>query len=102
MKLDRISLTVPKEILEKSDKIAKDKLEDRSTVMRELLALGLKQYLLQEALKQYTEGKVSMGKAAELANVSIWKFLDEMKDKKIPIRYDLDDIKREINRIISR
>ena len=54
------------------------------------------------AMKQYTEGKISMGKAAELANVSIWKFLDEMKDKKIPIRYDLDDIKREINRIISR
>ena len=102
MKVDRISLTVPKEILEKSDKIAKERLEDRSTVMRELLALGLKQYLLQEALKQYTEGKVSMGKAAELANVSIWKFLDEMKDKKIPIRYDLDDIKMEIDRIVNK
>ena len=101
MKLDRISLTVPKEILEKSDKIAKEKLEDRSTVMRELLALGLKQYLIQEALKHYTEGKISMGKAAELADVSIWKFLDEMKEKKIPIRYDLDDIKKEIERIIT-
>ena len=54
------------------------------------------------AMKQYTEGKISMGKAAELANVSIWKFLDEMKGKKIPIRYDLDDIKREINRIVNR
>ena len=102
MKVDRISLTVPKEILEKSDKIAKEKLEDRSTVMRELLNLGLKQYLLQEALKQYTEGKISMGKAAELADVSVWKFLDEMKDKKIPIRYDLDDIKSEIDRIVNK
>ena len=101
MKVDRVSLTVPKEILEKSDKIAKEKLEDRSTVMRELLALGLKQYMLQEALKQYTEGKISMGKAAELADVSIWKFLDVMKERKIPIRYDLDDIKKEIDRIVS-
>jgi len=101
MKVDRISLTVPKEILEKSDRIAKEKLEDRSTVMRELLNLGLKQYLLQEALKQYTEGKISMGKAAELADVSIWKFLDEMKGKKIPIRYDLNDIKEEIDRIMA-
>jgi len=101
MKVNRISLTVPKEILEKSDRIAKEKLEDRSTVMRELLNLGLKQYLLQEALKQYTEGKISMGKAAELANVSVWKFLDEMKDRKIPIRYDLDDIKSEIDRIVK-
>ena len=102
MKVNRISLTVPKEILQKSDRIAKEKLEDRSTVMRELLNLGLKQYLLQEALKQYTEGKISMGKAAELAEVSVWKFLDEMKDKKIPIRYDLDDIKKEIDRIVNK
>ena len=41
MKLGRVSMTVPKELLEKSDKIAKEELEDRSTVMRELLALGL-------------------------------------------------------------
>jgi len=57
---------------------------------------------LTKALQQYTEGKISLGKAAELANVSVWRFLDEMKDKKIPILYDLDDIKKEINRIINR
>jgi len=57
---------------------------------------------LVKALKQYTEGKISMGKAAEVANVSIWKFLDEMKDKKVPIRYDLDDIKNEIDRIVNK
>ena len=56
MKLDRICLMVPRELLEKSEKIAKEKSEDRSTVIRELLALGLKDYMVQEALKQYTEG----------------------------------------------
>lgn len=99
MKLGRISLTVPKELLEKSERIAKEKLEDRSTVMRELLALGLKQYMIKDALEQYTDGKVSMEKAAELADVSIWKFLDIIRDKKIPIRYDLEDIKKEIESI---
>lgn len=100
MKLGRVSLTVPKELLEKSDKIAKEKLEDRSTVMRELLNLGIKQYMTKEAVEQYTEGKVSMEKAAELADVSIWKFLDILKEKKTPIRYDLEDIKKEIGEII--
>ena len=101
MKLDRISLTVPKELLEKSEKIAKEKLEDRSTVMRELLALGLKEYMTQEALKQYADGKISLEKAAELADVSIWKFLDVLKETKTPIRYDLDDIKKEIENMFS-
>ncbi len=100
MKLGRISLTVPKELLEKSDKIAQEKLEDRSTVMRELLALGLKQYMIKEAINQYIESKISMEKAAELADVSIWKFLDILKERKIPIRYDLEDIKREIEDIV--
>ncbi|MEK6984207.1 MAG: UPF0175 family protein [Nanoarchaeota archaeon] len=100
MKLDRISLTVPKELLEKSEKIAKEKQEDRSTVMRELLALGLKQYALKDAIEQYTEGKVSIEKAAEFADVSIWKFLDVLKERKMPIRYDLEDIKKEIEDIV--
>ena len=99
MKLGRVSLTVPKEILEKSDKIAKEKLEDRSTVLRELLSLGLKDYTIKNAINQYMEGKISMEKAAELAEVSIWKFLDIMKDRKVPIRYDLEDIKKEIEGI---
>lgn len=98
-KLGRISITVPHEVLEKSDIIAKEKLEDRSTVMRELLALGLKQYILKDAIEKYIEGKLSMEKAAELADVSLWKFLDVLKERKIPIRYDLDDLEREIERI---
>ena len=99
MKLDRVSLTFPKEMLEKSEKIAKERLEDRSTVMRELLSLGLKQYMIKDALGKYSEGKFSMEKAAEMADVSIWKFLDILKERKVPIRYDLEDIKKEIEDI---
>ncbi len=102
MKLDRISLTVPKELLEKSDKIAKEKLEDRSTVIRGLLALGLQQHLMEQSIKQYSEGRISLEKAAEIAGVSIWKFLDVLKERKTPIRYDLEDIKNEIERIIKK
>ena len=42
-----------------------------------------------------------MEKAAELADVSIWKFLDVLKERKIPMRYDLEDIKKEIEEIIG-
>ena len=52
------------------------------------------------ASNKYTEGRVSMEKAAELADVSIWKFLDILKERKVPIRYDLEDIKKEIEDIV--
>lgn len=99
MKQERISLTLPKELLEKSEKIAKEKLEDRSTVMRELLFLGLKEYAINDSIRLYTEGKVSLGKAAETAGVSIWNFIDALKQKKVPVKYELDDIKKEIESI---
>jgi predicted HTH domain antitoxin len=57
---------------------------------------------LEAVLKHYTKGKISFGKAAELADVSVWKFPGEMEDKKIPIRYDLDDIKSGIDRIVNK
>ena len=75
----------PFTILEKSEKIAKEEMEDRSTVIRELLALGLKQYMIKDAMDKYVDGKVSMEKAAELADASIWKFLDLLKERKMPI-----------------
>ena len=53
-----------------------------------------------KAMKLYATGKLSMGKSAELADVSIWKFLDLMKERKIPIKYDLKDIKKEIESTI--
>lgn len=96
MEATRVSLTIPKEIIIQSDKIAEDRLEDRSTVMRELLSLGLQQYNLQKALMEYGSGKISLGKAAELGGVSLWKFLDTLSERKIPIRHDLGGIKEEI------
>lgn len=99
MKQERISLTLPKDLLEKSEKIAKEKLEDRSTVMRELLSLGLKEYMENEAVKLYTKRMVSLGKAAEIAGVSMWNFIDILKIRKVPINYDMEDMKREIGSV---
>ena len=101
MKINRVSLTMPQELLDKSERIAKDKSEDRSTIMRELLRLGISQYLIEKGISLYSEGKVGLEKAAEIAEVSIWKFLDILKGRKIPLHYDLEDIKKEIRDIFS-
>lgn len=99
MKQQRVSLTLPKKILEETEKMAREKLEDRSTVIRELLAMGITEYRENEAVKNYAEGKLSLGKAAELAGVSMWRFIDLLKEKKVPLRYDLDKLKEEIEAI---
>jgi predicted HTH domain antitoxin len=99
MKHNRISITIPNELLKQSDKIAKEKAEDRSTVIRGLLTLGIQQHMVEKALKMYRDGKASLEKAAEVAQVSLWKFMEILKDKRIPLRYDVADMKKEIKDI---
>ena len=101
MEINRISLTLPNEILEKSEEIAKERMEDRSTVIRELLRIGIKQHMMNQAVILYSEGKINLGKASETAGVSLWKFLDILKDRKVPLKYSQDDIKNEIKKICS-
>lgn len=99
MKQQKVSLTLPKSFLEEAEKLARERFEDRSTIIRELLSKGLTDYKKNKALISYSEGKLSLGKAAESAGVTLWQFIDALKEKKIPLRYDLDAIKNELKTI---
>ncbi|MBI2550550.1 UPF0175 family protein [Candidatus Woesearchaeota archaeon] len=99
MKQQRVSLTLPKKILEEAEKMAKERLEDRSTAIRELLAIGITEYRENTAVRDYAEGKLSLGKAAETAGVSMWRFIDLLKERKVPLKYDLDALKEEIEAV---
>ncbi len=45
----------------------------------------------------YREGLVSIGKAAEIAKVSIWEMLEILARKKIPLNYYSEDLEADIN-----
>jgi len=47
------------------------------------------------------EKKVSLEKAAEIADVSIWKMLDLLKERKVPLRYGREEAEAEIEEILS-
>ncbi len=54
-----------------------------------------------EALKRlaatfYADGGLSLGKAAELANVSKQEFLDFLAAHNIPLNYDLDELEEDL------
>ncbi len=63
---------------------AKEEKTDKTTALRRIFERGAKQYRLEKAVKQYQEGKISIGRAAELAGISIWEMMDELKDRNIP------------------
>ncbi len=48
------------------------------------------------ALELYREGRVSLGKAAELAGLSIREFLYELRSRRVPLNYDLEELEEDM------
>ena len=48
-----------------------------------------------DALELFREGRVSMGRAAELANVSVEDFMDFSAHRKVSAPYTDDDLKED-------
>lgn len=48
------------------------------------------------SVELYREGLVSIGKAAEIAKVSIWEMLEILARKKIPLNYYSEDLEADI------
>ncbi|MEM6429728.1 MAG: UPF0175 family protein [Deinococcota bacterium] len=44
------------------------------------------------ALSLYASGRLSVGKARELAGLSLWKFRQRLAARKIPVHYGVDDL----------
>jgi len=93
---------VPKKLRDEIKSLAAATGEDKSTLMRKLMFKGLEEVKLDIGVDSYVKGKTSLEKSSQLAGVSIWRFLDELTNRKIGIRYKLEDAQEEIARIIAR
>ncbi|AKG90785.1 putative small protein [Geoglobus ahangari] len=51
------------------------------------------------AIELYREEKVSLGKAAEIAELSIREFLYELRKRGVEINYDLKEFRRDLKTI---
>ncbi len=51
------------------------------------------------ALELYREGRISLGKAAEIAGLSLREFLYELRSRNIPLNYDLEELEQDLKTI---
>ena len=62
--------------------------EDIPSYIQKLIALGL-----------FREKKVSLGKASQIAGLSVWEMMALLKEKKIPLNYSVEDFEKDMNLI---
>jgi predicted HTH domain antitoxin len=97
-----LTTRAPDALVREIEALAREEHLDKSALIRRLLAEALHEKRKEKALEQYRDGKVSIGKAASIARVSIWEFMDLVREKGLHIDYgseelyeDLEPLRRE-------
>jgi predicted HTH domain antitoxin len=91
-----LTTRAPDTLAKEIDNIAKEEHLDRSSLIRRLLADAVKEWRKSKALSMYSERKVSIGKAADIAKLSIWEMLDLIKEKGLHIDYTLTALEEDL------
>ncbi len=94
-----LTTRLPEDFVLKIKEISEKENIDMSTTIRKLLLQSIKRWKIEYALKQYSKGGFSFGEAAEFAEVSPWDFPELLKKYKIPLNYDLEELKEDLNTI---
>lgn len=76
--------------LKKLEEIAKEERVHRANAISEIFELGIKEWKLRRALRLYREGKITLWKAAEIAELTLHEMIDAIDKEGIPYDYDVD------------
>ncbi len=87
----RVNFTAPKELIERVDQFAQERLEDRSTAIRQLVQEGLKALLIDKVLEQFQRGGLTLREASARLGIDLWEFMALLQRRGIPV----SDVDRE-------
>ncbi len=101
-KEELIASRVPADVVADLKKLEEAEHLDRSTAVRRLLYAGIREWKLEHAAKLYQENRATLAKAAEDAGVSVREMMDYIRQKKIPMQYDMEDFEHDLRVIYKR
>ncbi len=87
-----LTTRAPDSLAKEIETLAEEEHLDKSSLIRRLLAEAVQEKRKRKALELYREGKVSMGKAASIAKLSIWEMLDLIREKGLHIDYGSEEL----------
>jgi len=91
-----ISARLPKERVKLIEEIAKEEKVDKSTILDRALEHYTKEWKLNKAIELYREGAVTLSRAAEIAEISVWEMINVLAERKIPHQYDVEDFEEDL------
>ena len=99
---EKVSIVLPTELLKEVAELGRMTGEDKSTIIRRLLTKGLEEAKIDMAIELYSKGKASLGRASKVGGISTWRLLDELRNRRIALRYTIEDAEEEIRQLTRR
>ena len=96
MSLEAVTARLPKEMVREVERLAEKMKVDRSELIRRLLDSALREKRVEGAVQAYQEGRVTLWKAAEMAGISLREMMELVREKKIPVSYTLEELRRDL------
>ena len=78
-----ISTRVPDELEAELEAYLEEERLDRSTAVRKLLSEGLEEWRREKALERFAAEEITLTKAAQIAELSVWEFAQLANDRDI-------------------
>jgi len=95
-KEEMVAARLPEGLVSDIKKIEDVEQTDRSTVLRRLLYKAVTDWKKEYAAKLYSEGTITLERAAMEAGVSVREMAEYFRQKKIPAQYDLEDLEEDM------
>ena len=96
--IETVSVRLDEKLIREVKRIEQELKSDRSEVVRRLLDQAVKEWKLQKALELLRKEQISMWKAAEIAELTIYEILKKAEDAVILIGYTEKDLMKDIKR----
>ena len=96
---EAVSVRIPEHELNEIAKISNEEKSTKSSVLREILELGIKNKRIEMALKKYQNGEATAWKAAKLAETPLTHFLDILKQRNLVFNYDIEELRKDFQGI---
>ena len=91
-----VSTRVSDDLARDLSKIEEVEKADRATVVRKLLAASVAEWKKDYALKLYSQGKVTLWRAARLAEVTLREMMELAAERGIEFKYTLKDLDEDL------
>ncbi len=92
-----VSLRIASGMLNEINRLAHEEHVERSTFLRELLDKGLKETKIENAVEQYKQSKISIGRMVEITGLSRHEIFEKLKERTVSVHYSKNRLLREIS-----